>query len=82
MQLYQIVKINTSNIEEEALTFSVGDHFGSHGKIGKFFEWNTSRRLLSKMVRIRFYIEPGNTDVLIASDKAPIVKATIRNAFL
>lgn len=77
----KFVKINTSNIEEEALTFSAGDHLEVTEKLKVFLNGTPADDYLANGSD-KIYIEPGNTDVLIASDKTPIVKATIRNAFL
>ncbi|MCI1134785.1 hypothetical protein MOP89_03225 [Enterococcus gallinarum] len=77
----KFVKINTSNVEEEALTFSVGDHLEVTEKLKVFLNGTPADDYLANGSD-KIYIEPGNTDVLISSDKSPIVKATIRDTFL
>lgn len=77
----KFVKINTSNIEEEALTFSTGDHLEITENLKVFLNGTPADDYLANGSD-KIYFEPGNTDLLIASDKSPIVKATIRNTFL
>lgn len=74
-------KLNTNEIAEVPLTFLAGDHLEITENLKVFLNGMPADDYLANGSD-KVYFEPGTTNVLIASDKTPIVSAKIREKFL
>lgn len=81
MSYAKFIKINTNNLEEEALKFLAGDHLEITENLKVFLNGTPADDYLANGSD-KIYFEPGTTEVLIASDKAPSVTATLRERYL
>ncbi|MFB5210721.1 distal tail protein Dit [Enterococcus casseliflavus] len=81
MSYAKFIKINTNNLEEEALKFLAGDHLEITENLKVFLNGTPADDYLANGSD-KLYFEPGTTEVLIASDKFPSVTATLRERYL
>lgn len=75
------IKIGTTDISEVPLTFLTGDHLEITEKLKVFLNGTPADDYLANGSK-KIYLEPGVSDILVASDKAPEVVAKVRPNFL
>ncbi|MFI3805443.1 distal tail protein Dit [Vagococcus fluvialis] len=75
------IKIGTTDISEVPLTFLTGDHLEITEKLKVFLNGTPADDYLANGSK-KIYLEPGVSDILVASDKAPEVVAKVRPKFL